>query len=196
MWVSPPLSEYTKLILKVSHNIGADLIPLLLAAQKGEKTFDVGMRALGNFVVDNVKISPDSFVFLDGAGGDENRLTPHAEVAMLEYMYKQPPAQFKKYFDGLPVLGVDGSLADFAKNTSAVEKARAKPGTGVTFNLATQKFFLTTQTLAGYIEGKNGHLIEYMVGVNNAKLPTIEDVPVIFEDESQITAIIYELSGK
>lgn len=194
-WVSPPLSEYTKLILKVSHNVGADLIPLLLAAHKGEKTFDAGMLELGNFVTDVVKISPDSFVFLDGAGGDENRLTPQAEVSMLEYMRKQSPAQFQKYFDGLPILGVDGSLEDFAKKTAAVGKARAKPGTGVTFNLATQKFFLTTQTLAGYIEGKNGHLIEYMVGVNNAKLPSIEDVPGIFEDESQITAIIYDLSG-
>lgn len=194
-WVSPPLSEYTKLILKVSHNVGADLIPLLLAAHKGEKTFDAGMLELGNFVTEVVKISPDSFVFLDGAGGDENRLTPQAEVAMLEYMRQQPSAQFQKYFDGLPILGVDGSLEDFAKKTDAVGKARAKPGTGVTFNLATQKFFLTTQTLAGYIEGKNGHLIEYMVGVNNAKLPSIEDVPAIFEDESQITATIYDLSG-
>src|SRR5207249_2488964 len=32
-WTSPPLAQYAKLILKVSHNLGANLVPLLLATQ-------------------------------------------------------------------------------------------------------------------------------------------------------------------
>lgn len=191
LWTSPPLSEYAKLILKVSHNLGADLVPLLLAAHEGKKTFVEGMRLLGDFVINEVKVSPNSFVFIDGAGGNENRLTPQAEIQLLEYVKKQKPEQFQHFYEALPILGVDGSLEDFAKKTSAAGKVRAKPGTGVAFNLATGTFFLTTQGFAGYVEGKNGHLYAYIVIVNNAAMPAINDVFAIFEDEGQLSSMIY-----
>lgn len=193
-WTSPPLSEYVKLILKVSHNIGADLIPLLLASQKGKTRFDEGMLLLGHYVTRNAKISEDTFVFVDAAGGDENRLTPQAELHLLTHMRKQPPEIFKKYFDALPVQGVDGSLADFGNTTAGKGKIHAKTGTGVSFNAATNRFFLTTQTLAGYIEGKNGHLLEFMIAVNNATMPDTKDVFAIFEDQSKIASTIYDLT--
>lgn len=195
LFTSPPLSEYGKLILKVSHNLGADLIPLLLATKQGKKTFDEGMRILGDFVLQEVKISPDAFVFIDGAGGNENRLTPQAEIQLLEYIKKQKPEQFQHFYDALPILGVDGSLEDFGKKTKAVGKVRGKPGTGVAFNSATGKFFLITQALAGYVEGKNGHLIAYILVVNNATMPTIDDVFTMFEDDGKLSGIIYDHSG-
>ena len=46
VWTSPPLSEYAKLILKVSHNLGADLAPMLLAVKHRERTFAEGLRQL------------------------------------------------------------------------------------------------------------------------------------------------------
>lgn len=194
VFTSPPLSEYAKLILKVSHNIGADLVPLILGSKVGKKSYDEGMKLIGDFLVEPAKISKDSFVLVDAAGGDDNRLTPKAEVALLSYIRKLPKDQFKNFYDALPILGVDGSLADFGKNTGAVGKARAKTGTGILFNAATGEMFLTTQTLMGYVEGKNGHLIEFMISVNNAKMPTIEDIFPIFEDLAQMTGIIYNRS--
>jgi D-alanyl-D-alanine carboxypeptidase/D-alanyl-D-alanine-endopeptidase (penicillin-binding protein 4) len=191
-WTSPPLSEYVKLILKVSHNTGANLVPLLLAAKNGQKTFAEGMLLLGNFVTEKAKISGNAFVFIDGAGGDENRLTPQAEIQLLEYMQKKPPEEFERYLSALPILGFDGSLADFGKNTNAVGKVFAKTGTGASFNLATNKFFLTTQALAGYIKTKNGDLIAFMIAVNNASMPKIEDVFAIFEDQAQMAALILQ----
>ena len=176
VWTSAPLTEYVKLILKVSHNLGADLVPMLLAVKEGETSFDEGMQELGSFVTDQVKIPYDAFVFIDGAGGDDNRLTPRSEVELLEYMRKLPKDRFKAYYNALPILGQDGSLADFGKTTGAVGKVRAKPGTGIAFNLAVYKFFLTSQALAGYIEAKNGHLIEFMLAVNNGKMPAVNDI--------------------
>ena len=196
LWTSPPLSEYAKLILKVSHNLGADLVPLLLASHKGMKTFDVGMRLFGDYVIKDVKVPADAFVFVDAAGGNENRLTPQAEVQLLEYLQKKNPSRFLTFFDALPILGVDGSLEDFGKKTAAVGKVRAKPGTGVSMNLATGEFFLITQALAGYIEGKNGHPYAYMVVVNNGKMPAINDIFPIFEEESQLSSIIYNHTGE
>ncbi|CUI15836.1 putative serine-type D-Ala-D-Ala carboxypeptidase [Candidatus Protochlamydia naegleriophila] len=194
VWTSAPLSEYAKLILKVSHNIGADLIPMLLAVRKKEKTFEQGMLELGKFVKEEVKLSPGSYVFLDGAGGDDNRLTPQAEVELLHYLQKWPKKAFQKFYDALPILGVDGSLSNYAKDTPAVGKVRAKTGTGISFNLATQQLFLTTQTLAGYVEGQNGNLIEFMISVNNGQLPTIDDIFPIFEEISQMAVQIYDLT--
>ncbi|MGZ3633101.1 MAG: D-alanyl-D-alanine carboxypeptidase/D-alanyl-D-alanine endopeptidase [Parachlamydiaceae bacterium] len=191
LWTSPPLSEYAKLILKVSHNLGADLIPLLLASHAGKKTFNDGMRMIGDFAINEIKLSPNDFVFRDGAGGNENRLTPQAEIQLLEYISKQSSVKFRYFFDALPILGVDGSLQEFGTTLPAAGKVRAKPGTGVSFNLATGKYFLITQVLSGYIEGKNGHLFAYIVAVNNASMPTIEDVFAIFEDESQLSNSIY-----
>jgi D-alanyl-D-alanine carboxypeptidase/D-alanyl-D-alanine-endopeptidase (penicillin-binding protein 4) len=191
-WVSAPLSEYGKLILKVSHNYGADLVALLLAAKNKQNTFDEGMRLIGDFVTKEVNLSPDAFVFGDAAGGNENRLTLQAEVDLLEYMHKKSPEMFKGYYDGLPILGVDGSLQDVAKKSSGEGKIRAKTGTGVAYNPAVGKFFLITQALAGYIEGKDGHMYAFEVVVNNGKMPTIDDVFAIFEDQGQISSLIYD----
>ncbi len=195
VWTSPPLYNYAKLILKVSHNVGADLVPLLLATGIGEKTFDKGMLQLGKFVTDEVKVSPDAFVFIDGAGGDSNRLTPQAEIQLLQYVKNWPKEQFQRFYNALPILGVDGSLEDFGKKTAAVGKVRAKTGTGISFNLALGQFFLTSETLAGYIEGRDGHLYAFMISVNNATMPKIEDIFPIFEDQAQMSAEFYNITN-
>lgn len=194
LWVSPPLSEYAKLILKVSHNLGADLIPLLLAVKKGGKTFEEGMLELGKFATDEVKLAPGTFVFADAAGGDNNRLTPQAEVQLLDYLRQWPEEAFENFYHALSILGVDGTIADFAKNTEAAGKVRAKAGTGFTFNLATNQIFLTTQALTGFVEGKNGHFIEFMIAVNNVYMEKVLDVLPVFEDQGQIAAMLYEMS--
>lgn len=196
VWTSPPLSEYAKLVLKVSHNTGANLVPLLLAVKNKQKTYDEGMLLLGKFVSDVLKISPDAFVFGDAAGGDSNRVTLLSEAQLLEYMSKLPKKQFDDFFNALPVLGVDGSLADFAKNTKAVGKVNAKTGTGVSQNLASGEYFLTTQSLSGYIMGANGHLIAFMLAVDNAKMPTIDNVFAFFEDQGQLAAFMYNQLAK
>ena len=159
VWTSAPLSEYAKLILKVSHNIGADLIPLLLAVRKKEKTFEQGMLEIGKFVKEEVKLAPGSYVFADAAGGDSNRLTPQAEVELLHYVQKWPKKAFQKFYDALPILGVDGSLDAYAKDTPAVAKVRAKPGIQ-RFLTPRRIIFLTTPHCRLW---KNKHLIELRI---------------------------------
>jgi D-alanyl-D-alanine carboxypeptidase/D-alanyl-D-alanine-endopeptidase (penicillin-binding protein 4) len=191
VWTSPPLYEYAKLILKVSHNLGAELVPLLLAARNNEKTFDKGMLELGKFVTQDVKVPADAFVFFDAAGGDGNRLTPQADIQLLEYVRNWPKEQFQRYYKAFPILGVDGSLEDFGKNTPAVGKVYAKTGTGISYNFALGQFFLTAQVLAGYFESKSGQLFEFVIAVNNATMPKIDDIFPIFEDEAQMSAEFY-----
>jgi D-alanyl-D-alanine carboxypeptidase/D-alanyl-D-alanine-endopeptidase (penicillin-binding protein 4) len=151
--------------------------------------------SLGQFGINDVKLDPDIFVLGDAAGGNENRFTPRAIVQLLDHVHTQTPAQFQHFYDALPILGRDGSLEDFAKNIPAAGKVRAKPGTGVSFNLAEGKFFLITQALGGYVEGKNGHFYAYMLVINNAKMPKINDIFPIFEDLGQLSGMIYNHSG-
>ena len=150
------------------------------------------MLLFGDFVSKEAGIDPNEFVFNDAAGENDNRLTLKAEVQLLEYNYRQSPEYFHFFFDSLPILGIDGSLEDFAKNASGAGKIRAKPGTGIIFNHSTGNFFLVTQAFAGYIEAKNGHLIAYEIVVNNATMSNLNDIFEIFEDESQLSNYIYD----
>ena len=97
------------------------------------KTFDQGMKLLGDFTVHVAKISPNAFVYIDGAGGNENRFTPQAEIEILNYVYKLPQEQFQNYFNALPILGVDGSLEDVATKSAGAKHVFAKPGTGISY---------------------------------------------------------------
>jgi len=192
-WTSPPLSEYAKLILKVSHNMGANLVPLLLAVQKGERTYEQGMPLLGRFIEDEVSIGPGNFVFVDAAGGDNNRLTPQATVKLLDYIRQLPVERFQNFYQALPILGKDGTLTDVSKNSDAAGKVFAKTGTGISYNIVIDEFFLATQALAGYILDKNHRFIEFMIVVNNAQMPEMKDIFPIFEDQGQMSDIVYEL---
>ena len=93
-----------------------------------------------------------------------------------------------------PFSGSTDPLADFGKGSAAVGKVHAKPGTGVSYNTATGQYFLATQALAGYIEGQNDHLIEFMIAVNNGTMPKINDIFPIFEDFAQMTVVMYDQS--
>ena len=53
---------------------------------------------------------------------------------------------------------------------------------GLLYNTATGQYFLATLALVGYIEGRNDHLIEFMIAVNNGTMPKINDIFPIFED--------------
>ena len=122
-------------------------------------------------------------------------IVKNCKVELLEYIRKLPSNQFQNFYKALPILGVDGSLADVAKAAGAAGHVYAKTGTGVSFNLAIGDFFLTTQCLAGYIMGKNRRVIEFMIVVNNAQMPKIEDIFPIFEDEGQMAAVIFDFAN-
>jgi len=190
--VSPPLIETAKLIWKVSHNTGANLAPLLLASHEGKKTYEEGMRMIGDFSRNTVHIKPNEISFLDGAGGNSNYVTCDAVIKMLDYLYHLPKDQFEKSVYALPILGEDGSLSTAARQTSARGHVFAKTGTGIIPNMLEDNFFLTAQSLGGYIQAKNGHWLAFMVVVNNTRLKEICDVERINNDLGMIAAKLYE----
>ena len=74
-YVSPPYSEYAKLILKVSHNLGANLGLCLLAVHAKSADGNAGFALLKDFLT-AAKVDVAQLAMSDGEGGPADRATP------------------------------------------------------------------------------------------------------------------------
>ena len=78
------------MILKVSHNLHASTLPLLIAAHHGERTLAAGLRREGE-ILKGLGVDPATISFGGGAGGARADLvTPRATVALLRAMAGGP----------------------------------------------------------------------------------------------------------
>jgi len=156
---SQPVAQDLRVINKVSQNLHAELMLRLLGKEKGTSgSIEGGLEVLRGFLV-NAGIKPDQFVFYDGSGlSREDLVTPEAVVALLRYCQQQPWG--KIYEDTLPVAGVDGSLSERFRNTTAAGRVHAKTGS-----------LLHVYSLAGYATTQSGQRIAFSVITNNNSLP-------------------------
>jgi D-alanyl-D-alanine carboxypeptidase/D-alanyl-D-alanine-endopeptidase (penicillin-binding protein 4) len=190
-YTSPPFSEYLKVILKVSHNLHASTLPLLLAARHNEQTLRDGLRREGE-ILKSLGISPGSASFGGGAGGDRADLvTPRAAVTLLRSMRLRP--EFGAFDTALPILGRDGTLAKaVAADSPARGHAHAKTGTYSVLNQLDGTTVLTSKALAGYLETASGRSLVFAAFVNNVPL----DAPRPKKSVSDATAEAGRLLGK
>src|SRR5581483_6501937 len=111
--------------------------------------------------------------------------TPRAVVQLLTAMARTDVAA--PYRSALPTLGVDGSLAESARNLPARCHVFATTGTTAADGA------LKAQNLAGYIDAKSGRRLAFALFLNDAgPIQRISDVSAVFEDEARITNAIYE----
>jgi D-alanyl-D-alanine carboxypeptidase/D-alanyl-D-alanine-endopeptidase (penicillin-binding protein 4) len=190
-YTSPPFSEFIKVILKVSHNLYASTLPLLLASQHGERTLDAGLKRQGE-ILKSLGVDPAGMSFGGGAGGDRADLaTPRATVTLLRVMANRP--EFAAFDAALPVLGRDGTLAKaVSKDSPARGHAHAKTGTYFVENRLTGTVVLTSKALAGYMETAGGHSLIFAAFVNDVPL----DAPKPNRPVSEATAAAGRLLGK
>jgi D-alanyl-D-alanine carboxypeptidase/D-alanyl-D-alanine-endopeptidase (penicillin-binding protein 4) len=74
---------------------------------------------------------------------------------------------FQAYRDGLPVLGIDGTLATAVDEKSPARgKAQAKTGTLVWPDLMNHRTLLQSKALAGYVDAADGRTIIFACFVN------------------------------
>jgi D-alanyl-D-alanine carboxypeptidase/D-alanyl-D-alanine-endopeptidase (penicillin-binding protein 4) len=168
-YTSPPFGEYTRVILKVSHNLHASTLPLLLAARHGERTLSAGLAREGE-ILRRLGVEPGTVSFGGGAGGDRADLaTPRATVTLLRAMAARP--EFAAYDAALPILGRDGTLAKAVTSDSPARgHAHAKTGTYFVENALEGKIVLTSKALAGYLETASGRSLVFAAFVNNVAL--------------------------
>jgi D-alanyl-D-alanine carboxypeptidase/D-alanyl-D-alanine-endopeptidase (penicillin-binding protein 4) len=171
---SPPFAENLKLILKVSHNLHASTLPLLVAVRHGKRTLEDGLRLQRKFLA-RAGVEVDTISFGGGAGGSPaDCITPRAAVQLLRYMSTRP--DFDVFHRALPRLGVDGTLAAAVKADSpARDQAQAKTGTLLWRNTMNQRFLLTSKALAGYLTTQSGRRLVFAFFVNYTHLDKAND---------------------
>jgi D-alanyl-D-alanine carboxypeptidase/D-alanyl-D-alanine-endopeptidase (penicillin-binding protein 4) len=191
-YVSPPYKDYANLILKVSHNLGANLGVCLLAVQAGSGDCNDGFPVIQSFLK-KAGVPVDQLVLNDGRGGDPaDRATPTAVVDMLRYWMTQP--DFAQFRACLPILGTDGSLTDVATSSPAKGKVFAKTGTLIAQDVINGRLAVQAKALAGYFQTKRGSWRVFDIVVNNAGGDlTIQPVLDANEDVGQIAAQLWAL---
>src|SRR5262249_17965265 len=110
VFTSPPFSEAIKVTLKVSHNLYASTLPLLVAVKHGKRTLADGLHLQRKFLAD-CGVPVETISFGGGAGGaNADSVTPRATVKLLQALAKRP--DYPAFRAALPILGVDGTLHD------------------------------------------------------------------------------------
>ncbi len=169
-FTSPTLSELLKVTLKVSHNLYASTLPLLLAVQDGKRTLAEGMQREGKLLADlGVDVS-DISLETGAGGGNGDRVTPRATVQLLRSMARRP--DFRAFDGALPVLGVDGTLVDaVGADSRARGHVRAKTGTYGDPDLLNGRMLLRGKALAGYLTTEKDRELVLAAFLNDVPLP-------------------------
>jgi D-alanyl-D-alanine carboxypeptidase/D-alanyl-D-alanine-endopeptidase (penicillin-binding protein 4) len=169
-FISPPFKEAVTVTLKVSHNLYASTMPSLVAASKGFTTAEAGLREERK-ILKGLGVDVNQVSFGGGAGGaPADHVTPRATVQLLQGISKRP--EWAAYRAALPVLGVDGTLAEAVPADSPARgKVRAKTGTLIWQDAANERGLLRSKALAGTITTKDGTELFFAMFVNNVPLP-------------------------
>jgi D-alanyl-D-alanine carboxypeptidase/D-alanyl-D-alanine-endopeptidase (penicillin-binding protein 4) len=189
-YTSPPFSESAKLILKVSHNLHASTLPLLVAIKHHERTLAAGLKREHEFLK-KAGVDVDTISFAGAAGGARGDfVTPRATVELLQYMAKRP--DFSVYHDALPRLGVDGTLATNISQDSPVrDKVHAKTGTLYSENTLNGSTLMTSKALAGYMTTAKGRNLIFSLFVNNAHIRDGVTTKTFGDDLGKICEAVY-----
>ncbi len=164
--ISPAqLSEYVKVILKVSYNRGADEMLCLAAVKLNSTDCLAGLQAIGQQYT-TLGVDPASVFQFDGAGSsDQNRISPTAATTFLRNLVVEP--YWTSIFDGMPIFGVDGLLRETGLGFPAAGFIRAKDGARAYGGGSSPFIVLGARTRMGYIQTAGGRQLVYADFVNN-----------------------------
>ncbi|HEX4014956.1 MAG TPA: D-alanyl-D-alanine carboxypeptidase/D-alanyl-D-alanine-endopeptidase [Candidatus Cybelea sp.] len=171
--VSPPLSQDVYITLKVSDNLHAALMPYMWAIYAAHAKSDL-LKA--GFAQERTLLTRAG-LDLRGAAqqdglGTSAFFTPQFMVSYLAWAYRQP--WYKPFWQGLPILGVDGTLFNIQNGSPAAGKVHAKTGTWGSDNLLDDNG-LYTKGLAGYMTTSHGRHIAFAFYINRmAGKPSVD----------------------
>ena len=170
-FTSPPFRDAVTVTMKVSHNLYASAFPCLVAHARGFATAEAGLREEKKILKD-LGVDVNQVSFAGGAGGAAaDQATARATVQLLQGMAKRP--EWDAYKAALPVLGVDGTLADAVPADSPARgKVFAKTGTLIWYDAVNERLLLRSKALAGTMTTKAGTPLFFALFVNNVPLPS------------------------
>lgn len=117
-------------------------------------------QALGVRILSQWGIDAQDVAYRDGSGlSRHDYLTPRAVVRVLDAARRAPWGEL--FRNALPVAGVDGTIANRMRGTSAAGNVRAKTGT-----------LDKARALSGYVTTADGQLLLFSLLANNYSVPT------------------------
>ena len=188
--VSLPFSEAAKVILKVSQNLHASMMPYLLGAVlKGAKGVQGGFD-LEHEMLTKAGLDLTGAVQSDGAGGAA-LFSPDFMVSYLRWMAAQPT--FAVFKHGLPILGRDGTLAKISVDAPAAGHVFAKTGTFVDPDLLNRGWIVQGKGLAGYMTTRAGQHLAFAIYLNRVKVSKpAQFQEVVGQAAGDIAAAMYD----
>jgi PBP4 family serine-type D-alanyl-D-alanine carboxypeptidase len=195
--VSPPLSEEIKVTLKVSQNLHAGMGPYLLGllvAKDSKDPLRAGFKVEHKFLTE-AKLDLSGASQGDGAGGDwADLFSPDFLCRYLAYWKTRPDFQF--LFNGLPILGKDGTLAKIQVDNPAAGHVFAKTGTFGSEDKLNSRLMLNGKGLAGYIQTKSGKTLAFAAYLNHTALANEPEISqkVAGQALGEIAASAYDVS--
>src|SRR5436190_4261584 len=171
-----PLPDMIFPILNSSQNWFAEMLLKLLGREVGDTaSWSKGLDVERRFLIDSVKIDSTAFSLEDASGlAAGNLVTPHAFVQLLAYMYRHPNRA--PFIAGLPRAQQRGSLLKRFAGTPLEGRVLAKTGSINRVN-----------TLSGYIEKANGHVVTFSIQANAHDVPTRQML-------AQIDSVVVQLA--
>jgi PBP4 family serine-type D-alanyl-D-alanine carboxypeptidase len=165
--VSPPLVEATKIVLKVSQNLHAEmLIPLIGATLRGARGADAvsaGYECCAELLA---RWSIDTTgAFQADACGLYGYFSPDFMCRLLVRIAASDVYDAVRF--GLPVMGRDGTLWDIQPQSPAAGHVAAKTGTIHFDNRLRDTVLFACKGLAGYLTAKSGRRIAFTLYLNN-----------------------------
>lgn len=158
--LSPTLGAVLPFFEKPSQNQIGELLFKTLALEKtGAGRADSAAQVVSRQLL-AWGIPADGFVVRDGSGlSRHDYLSPRTLVRILDVM--RTSAEFRAFYDALPVAGVDGTLRSRMKGTRAEGNLHAKTGT-----------LDRARSLSGFVTTADGRLLLFSALCNNYTVPT------------------------
>jgi serine-type D-Ala-D-Ala carboxypeptidase/endopeptidase (penicillin-binding protein 4) len=156
---SVSLNSILKELNKNSNNFYAEqLLKTIGLELYNYGTVENGVKACKE-LFNTMGISPDNMIMADGSGLSRlNLISPRQIVNLLSYMYKSEV--YSNFYESLPIAGVDGTLINRMKKTSAENNVRAKAG-----------YNTNVSAISGYLKTVSGEPLVFSILVNNFLAP-------------------------
>ena len=157
---SPTLREVLPYFEKPSQNqIGELLFKTLALVKTGVGRADSASQVVSRQLV-AWGAAPDGFAVRDGSGlSRHDYVSPRTIIRVLDAMHRSP--DFRAFYDALPIAGVDGTIRNRMKGTTAQGNVHAKTGT-----------LDKARSLSGYVTTVDGRLLLFSALCNNYSTPT------------------------
>jgi len=143
---------------KPSYNLGAEMLLYALAANdSGCPAYAKNGIASLKKLISTAGLDPENYSLSDGSGVSRyNLVSAELILSILKYLYINQPDIYLKFYNSLPIAGIDGTLKNRMLNTAAQNNVHAKTGS-----------LRGVSSLSGYVTTKNNHKIAFSILMEN-----------------------------